>query len=685
MHSRLRLLLVLFWIGSYQAAGEDPPSKFELPSGFDLSLESFSLPYGSIGEESLGARGVGKTETRALRNSTPTSREHLLEIQESVIEVARKAKECTVALELGSARGSGVVISEDGYILTAMHVVMRPGQMMRVKFADGRITKARALGLHTPADGALAKITEDFEWPFAPLASRSEAAQPGDWCVAVGHPGGFDLDRAPPVRLGRVIKVYETVLQTDCTIMGGDSGGPLFDLQGRVIGIHSRISKDLADNLHVPSDAFHEAWDKLVDGKKYPKPIASKMLALLDTNNDGMLTKEEQESGERRRLFDRLVDEFELDDDEISVKQIAREEFEWTNDYSPTIIEIGELEEPEFELLESNYVRGNLIKQAMRNSLHEAEDRPPNEAYVNQLTVCVFGDGRRLSLGTIVDADGLVVTKASRLDTEKTAYEEITCQMPDGTIRTAQIIATDDTCDLALLKVAASNLTEPIWNMTEAKTGQFAILPGIEGEIASQGIVGVPSRKIRPIPARMGISLGNRSRRWAPPKELRITEIFEESGAKSAGLQVGDLVLKVDGKSVKKVEDITSILNEYRIGDDVPVLIERGDEEIEQSVVLKPALELFSPMMDRFRTSGRLSVRRGDFASAFQIDAPLKRNACGGPVLDLNGHLLGVALARASRVGTYVIGCEELQLILDGMRSKATSISTTQLETSSTK
>ena len=141
MHSRLRLvLLVLLWIGSHQAIGEDPPPTFDLPSGFDLPLgDSFPLPleYGAFGEESLGDKSVGKTDAEEVPSTTPTSREELLEIQEAVVEVARKAAECTVALELGNARGSGVVISEDGYILTAAHVAMRPGQMMIVKFPNG--------------------------------------------------------------------------------------------------------------------------------------------------------------------------------------------------------------------------------------------------------------------------------------------------------------------------------------------------------------------------------------------------------------------------------------------------------------------------------------------------------------------------------------------------------------------
>jgi serine protease Do len=98
-------------------------------------------------------------------------------------------------------------------------------------------------------------------------------ARVGDWVLALGHPGGFDLRRSLVVRLGRIIQTDSGALQTDCTISPGDSGGPLFDMHGRVIGIHSAISTSMADNFHVAVTAFYESWDRLV------KPPAREMPA----------------------------------------------------------------------------------------------------------------------------------------------------------------------------------------------------------------------------------------------------------------------------------------------------------------------------------------------------------------------------------------------------------------------
>src|SRR5207248_6192434 len=113
----------------------------------------------------------------------------------------------------------------------------------------------------------LIKITENGKkWPFAEM-SDSAKLKKGQWCLSLGHPGGFRRGRAPVVRLGRVLKFDTTLIQTDCTLVGGDSGGPLFDMEGKVIGIHSRIGGAITANVHVPADTYTETWDRLVKGE----------------------------------------------------------------------------------------------------------------------------------------------------------------------------------------------------------------------------------------------------------------------------------------------------------------------------------------------------------------------------------------------------------------------------------
>src|SRR5262249_25426950 len=82
----------------------------------------------------------------------------------------------------------------------------------------------------------------------------------GQWCIATGHPGGFRPGRTPVVRLGRIQEARDMFVRTDCSLVGGDSGGPLFDMQGRVIGIHSRIGGPITANIHVPVDTYRGTW-----------------------------------------------------------------------------------------------------------------------------------------------------------------------------------------------------------------------------------------------------------------------------------------------------------------------------------------------------------------------------------------------------------------------------------------
>jgi len=186
-----------------------------------------------------------------------------------------------------AAVGSGVIVSADGLILTAAHNIAMgggPGSEWTVVLSDGRRTKAKALGCDHARDAGLFRITDDGKWPFVERG-RSADVKPGDWCLALGHPGG--LRPKPPIRLARVLargkgEMMAQGLVTDANLLPGDSGGPLFDTDGKVIGIHSSIdSLDSSSNSHhVPVDVFADRWDGLVKGQQFGTPlIEHKVLA----------------------------------------------------------------------------------------------------------------------------------------------------------------------------------------------------------------------------------------------------------------------------------------------------------------------------------------------------------------------------------------------------------------------
>ncbi len=138
--------------------------------------------------------------------------------------------------------GSGLIISDDGYILTNHHVV-KDAQEVVVRLVDRRELVAEIIGSDEPTDIALLKV-EDKGLPSVKMG-RSDALRVGEWVFAIGSPYGFDHSVTAGIvsAKGRSLPNdnYVPFIQTDVAINPGNSGGPLFNLKGEVIGINSQI------------------------------------------------------------------------------------------------------------------------------------------------------------------------------------------------------------------------------------------------------------------------------------------------------------------------------------------------------------------------------------------------------------------------------------------------------------
>ena len=198
----------------------------------------------------------------AFAKPVPESIADLKAMELHVKTLVARVSPAVVAVEVANSSGSGVIITGDGLVLTAGHVCGAPNRQVRFTFPDGKTALGLTLGVDRESDTGLMRITNKFTWPHVPVGELTHA-RVGDWALALGHPGGFDAKRSLVVRLGRIILLTDGALQTDCTISPGDSGGPVFDMYGRVIGIHSAISTSTADNFHVPITQFLQGWDTL--------------------------------------------------------------------------------------------------------------------------------------------------------------------------------------------------------------------------------------------------------------------------------------------------------------------------------------------------------------------------------------------------------------------------------------
>ncbi len=150
------------------------------------------------------------------------------------------------------ALGSGFVISEDGYIVTNNHVIEGADEI-RVEFFTGLELVAELVGTDPLTDLALLKVDHDSPLPSVPWGD-SEAARVGEWVIAVGNPlgQGFSVSAGIISAKGRALQgSFDDYIQTDAAINRGNSGGPLFNMDGEVIGVNTAILSPTGGSIGI--------------------------------------------------------------------------------------------------------------------------------------------------------------------------------------------------------------------------------------------------------------------------------------------------------------------------------------------------------------------------------------------------------------------------------------------------
>ena len=215
----------------------------------------------------LNGLSEGRETNDTSRPEDPTLAS-LLSVQSSIRNVVDRNLPAVISISDGEGFGSGVIVSPEGLILTAGHVVNTGVSQFEIFFPGGQTATARLLGYNLNVDAAMLKLEGPGPWPFVELGKQA-ALKKGDWVVCLGHSGGYELGRKPPVRTGRVLDFREEMIVTDAVLIGGDSGGPLFDTEGKLIGIHSSIGEVIAENRHVSVDLYRRDWDRMARGDRW--------------------------------------------------------------------------------------------------------------------------------------------------------------------------------------------------------------------------------------------------------------------------------------------------------------------------------------------------------------------------------------------------------------------------------
>ena len=207
--------------------------------------------------------------------------------------------------------GSGFLISADGYIITNNHVIDK-ADTIEVTFSDGRTLPATIVGRDRDTDIAVLKISSRTPLPFVDLAD-SDKAEVGDWVIAIGNPLGFGGSVSAGIisATGRDLNTgrSDNFIQTDAAINQGNSGGPLFNLSGQVVGVNTAIISQSGGSIglgfSVPSNTVKRISQQLIRDGRVRRP----WLGVNVQDADESLIRAYRATGKTGTIITRITDD----------------------------------------------------------------------------------------------------------------------------------------------------------------------------------------------------------------------------------------------------------------------------------------------------------------------------------------------------------------------------------------
>lgn len=377
-----------------------------------------------------------------------------------------------------------------------------------------------------------------------------------------------------------------------------------------------------------------------------------------------------------RDVFERMLED--VDDD-------IRDNFQEALDHNTPEVEFSVDEFRRFrddpvnpfegiEDIDPNDIEGNVILKfelpSLRNRPRSSNERQ-HASFLNQFnsiigsasasTVAVKVQGRQVAFGVVVDAGGLILTKASEL---KDA-DAITCELPNGETSTAKVLKQDDKNDLALLQVNSADLIPIQWSDKQPLPGSFVVTPDHRNNVVFVGTYSVTPRST---------DIGEQAFLGVKPEEategIRIDEVTPDTAAHSAGLRNGDVITRIEGVPMRDVSDLVNIIRRHRPGDEVTIEYRR-ESQVGSTKASLAGRNLSGARAAEYKMMNRLgaipSHRSNGFPLVFQHDTPLFPEQCGGPIVDLNGKAIGMNIARNGRAASYAIPAYYVKAIVADM------------------
>ena len=306
-----------------------------------------------------------------------------------------------------------------------------------------------------------------------------------------------------------------------------------------------------------------------------------------------------------------------------------------------------------------------LDKQYM--DLVEGHEPATTDAAKSTVAFLRKSDKKLAIMGTIISKDGLVVTKASEYQAVK---GPLLCDTGDGKTVGAKLVRTFDDHDIAVIQIDRKG-TRPIrlYDGELPDIGAFLAAPGpADADMLGIGVLSVLPRSLRESDrAFLGIGLESSE------KGIRVLRLFPGTPAEKAGLTPGDIITELDGKTYSSVPDFINAVSSLNPGDRIKLSALRDNNVASYDIKLGSRPEVPMPRTGRFERMNnmgtRLSDKRDGYPNAFQHDIPIEPEMCGGPVVDLDGNVLGVNISRAGRVKTYAVPATVLKQIISELKN----------------
>ncbi|MBX3422441.1 MAG: trypsin-like peptidase domain-containing protein [Pirellulaceae bacterium] len=606
------------------------------------------------------------------------------QLQERIYAAVQAASPAVVEIHRPGSAFSGVIVSPQGHVFTAGHTI-QPGLTYTISLPDGRRFRGQALGKCEQMRGeridcGLIKIEYPDSLPYLPLGSTAglRSDQP---CLSLSYPGGQRADRQPVVRLGFVQRSLRPgrLLQSSALMEPGDSGGALVDLNGQLIAIHSRIGARMDQNFDVPVEVFRQYWDQLnipetfssLHGRAVPKlgfvgedtpdrsgitivqvfdgslaqQIGLQAADVLTRVHDANLTCLDDLRPQLEKAIDSQAEQFNVavlrGMDQVEY-WVPRERLS-----TPKAERFAGLDSPPAVITDLPESLKRL--EAFPQQFAALEDRLDD--------VCRIVESQRASTVTTESEQRhdrllrcpVIAIAQSRWLVGKSSLVEQLPILLDGRQRIElEVVARDAQWDLVLLRSPQPNAdgVHLVKSASQPRPGQLLVSADPEGP----GYVSIVGSSIfqsqrEASKGYLGVVLRDH------PQGGAVLIQVDDGAAQRAGLVVGDVIVKLDGRAIRQRGDVLHQLGNSDPHAKLQATVLRNSQQFEVEIVLGTVPSSANHAADLVAKS----LRRDGFPEVFCHDATLGVHECGGPVFDLQGNWVGLNTARYSRVRSFAV------------------------------